>query len=119
MLKTNTKKYINNIKSAMEIRFQDLEIKDFDDLIKRFDSEFNHDYEKNKYPNIQNRISTWLANGGGFGFIYDSEYLDFACECHKVKEIPLNKQRVVVENFNNHLAYFIIKFSNPENLIQL
>tara|TARA_R110001606_G_scaffold143976_1_gene283313 strand:- start:1094 stop:1453 length:360 start_codon:yes stop_codon:yes gene_type:complete len=119
MLRTNTKEYISNIKTAMQARFIDVEINDFEHLLKTFDSDFNTNNNKKIYPNLQNRISIWLQGGGGFNFIYDYDYLNFACKCHNLEKIPLNKQRIIMDNFNNHLAFFVIKFSNPKILNSL
>jgi hypothetical protein len=114
LLKTNTIIYKENIKKAMEDRFEYIEVKSFNEILMRFDNEYNHAYEKKKNPVLRDRISEWLLSGGGFGFIYEYEYLNFTSECHKIESVPLDKEEAVVKYFNNHLATWLIRFADYE-----
>jgi hypothetical protein len=117
MLRTNTIKYRENIKIAIEKRLKRESIKTIDDLLLTFNDEQNYEANKKRYPNIQTRVAEWLSCGGGLGFIYSYDIDDFAAECHGISEIPENKRPIVRDNFHNHMAYFILKFANEKTIL--
>jgi len=118
LLKTNTNKYKNNFKTSLEATFKDStfnEIKDFNDFLKAFDSEFNHNYNKRRLPNLCDRLADYLMGSPlGFNFIYGYQKLEFAAELHEINEIPKDKEDIIINNFYNHCASMILRLANKE-----
>ncbi len=123
LLRTNTNQYKNNFKTMLNnelLSQDDGYCENINDLLLCFNNEYNFDNNKKRYPNLQNRLSEYLAGlPYGFGFAYKHQILEFASSLHEIEQIPENKQDIIINNFYSHCAYMIIKLGSDEIIKQL
>ena len=114
MLRTNSKKYIENMNKYLCLCLSDDEFQS-DDIVEskkyaldRFRKEYDSEYERRRYPNKQIRVAEWLS---GLPFRFDYGYgdiLEVAESLHECK-IPEDMENVITQDWWKHLAYFILK----------
>jgi len=123
LLRTNTNEYKNNFKTVLEsYLFDDAHgyCENINDLLLCFNSEYNFENNKQRYPNLQNRIANWLQGmPSGFSFGYRNEILNFASEVHKIDKIPENKEDIIINNFYNHCAAMLIRLGSKQIVNEL
>ena len=121
MLRTNSKKYLENMhnfvcsaidcpatKPADKIKF----------LFECYESEFKHEYNKRRHPNAQERFANWLAGLPSAISLpcYYSEILDLAKWLQEVDEYPKRTESQILNNFYNFMAYHILKIKSRYNV---
>ena len=123
LLRTNTNKYKDNFKKHLNtaLRFHGNNYcENINDLLLCFNSEYNFDNNKKRYPNLQDRLANYLQ-GIPYGFYFCNRYqiLDFACMVHELPKIPENKEKVIIDNFYNHCAFMMLKLGNKTTVNEL
>lgn len=86
-------------------------------FIKRFNAEFNTNYEKVMFPVLQTRISEYLK-----GLPYDIAYtfsgiIEIAKKLHQTNEFTKKEEDKIIENWFDHLALHILRLCRKYNLI--
>ena len=117
MLKTNKKEYRNNFKTELNSILKDADngenyCKNLNQLLIRFDEEYNYLNNKKRYPNLQKRLSEYL--GGlpyGFNFAYKYQILEFAEIVHECKLTEKQENRII-ENFYLHCSFMILRLTS-------
>lgn len=75
----------------------------------RFEAEHNHEFNRQRYGNIQDRVSSWLQ-GIPFGIdVYSSGILKTAKEWHDVETLTPKQQEMIVDRWFHFLAVFILR----------
>jgi len=117
MMNTNTKFYKANLDKYIDecIEIEDTPDATLNDKVKYFMSEFdrvaNYDNNIRRIPNTIDRIDDYMQ-GLPFGFDYSNDdKLRVVATLHEVDEVPTNKEDVIIENFNKHIAIRIVKLS--------
>ena len=126
MLRTNSKKYLQNIETYIlgsivlptdhgnEITTNGDKINFLFDC---YNSEYNYKYNVKRYPNEQERFANWLAGGPSvisLPWFYDG-IIKLAQELQEVENFPKATEKRIIENYFNFMAYHIIKVSNKLN----
>ena len=127
MLRTNSKKYLQNIETyilnqidgeeygtetntpAQKVKF----------LLNCYTSEFNHKFNVRQYPNEQERFANWLAGlptAISLPFYYD-KILILAKELQEADFFTLKQQNAICENYFNFMAFHIMKVVNKHSNI--
>ena len=123
LIRTNTNKYKSNFKKELNnhlLQYSDNYCENINDLLLCFNNEFNHEYNKKFYPNLVTRLEEFLRGlPYGFSFQYKYQILDFACIVHELKEVPKNKQQIIIDNFYKHCAQMILKVGNKTTINEL
>jgi len=123
LLRTNTNQYKNNFKKHLNdalLNSSDGYCENINDLLLCFNSEYNYQNNKKRYPNLQNRICNYLQGlPYGFGFGYKYQILEFAATLHKIEKIPENKENIIINNFYNHCAFMLMKLGSKEIVKEL
>ena len=129
MIKTNTKIYKERI-NAYILDCIDSEdenqVKTPEDkmayFFNRFEREYNHDFNKRMFPNLQNRIAQWLM-GLPFNFEFNPHsILELTEKLHDCK-LTKKEEGVILNKYWEHLAFHILKLnekfpqSKSQNLI--
>ena len=132
MLRTNSKKYLNNIQTYLinAIDSDGYENQPTTDkakvsfLVDCYNSEYNHAYNVKMYPNEQIRFANWLSGLPSVLNIpfYPSSILELAKELQEVKEIDIEntnytqkKKDKICDNYFNFMAYHILKLNQKLN----
>lgn len=116
MLKTNTKKYRENFRKVLNRDLKEYDCgenycSNIDQLLIRFDEEYNYKNNKIRYPNLQNRLKEYLQGlPYGFGYAYYHQILKFAEEVHQGK-LTEKEEDKIIENFYNHCSYMILRLA--------
>lgn len=118
LLKTNTNQYKDNFKKHITTMFY-YNGGEFANTIDKFlicfNQEHNFEYNKRKFPNLQDRLADYLQGCPyGFNISYNYEILDFACVVHELSSIPEDKQDVIIENFYNHCSCMILRLADKQ-----
>ena len=127
MLRTNSKKYLNNIQTylidsvntedALHNAITDAEKIAF--VMACYDSEFNHKYNQARHPNEQTRFANWLAGLPSVLNIpfYNDDIISLAKRLQEVDTYPNEKNTTknIVENYFNFMAYHILKLNSKLN----
>jgi len=123
LLKINTNQYKANFKKHLNehlLDYNDGYCENINDLLLCFNSECNHENDKNRYPFLTDRIAQYLRGlPYGFNFAYEHEILNFACLVHELEQMPEDKIDIIRNNFYNHCAYMITKLGNKEIINKL
>jgi hypothetical protein len=125
MLRTNSKKYLNNIQTylidsvntedALHNAITDAEKIAF--VMACYDSEFNHKFNQARHPNEQTRFSNWLAGLPSvldIPFKYDG-VLKLAKQLQEVETYDKKTEDRICENYFNFMAYHILKLNQKLN----
>ena len=125
MLRTNSKKYLNNIQTylidsvntedALHNAITDAEKIAF--VIACYNSEFNHKFNQARHPNEQTRFANWLAGLPSvldIPFKYDG-VLKLAKQLQEVETYDKKTEDRICENYFNFMAYHILKLNQKLN----
>jgi hypothetical protein len=125
MLRTNSKKYLNNIQTylidsvntedALHDANKDAEKIAF--VMACYNSEFNHKFNQARHPNEQTRFSNWLAGLPSvldIPFKYDG-VLKLAKQLQEVETYDKKTEDRICENYFNFMAYHILKLNQKLN----
>jgi len=114
LLKTNTKQYKSNFNKYFTLMMQNNEYcNTIDKLLLCFDSEYNYDNNKKRYPNLQDRLSEYLQGlPYGFDLCYNWQILDFAAQVHELPKVPENKEKIILKNIYSHCAMMILRLGD-------
>jgi len=113
MLRTNTLKYRANFKKYILQSIDSGEYEtNFSDTSKLlyvmdcFNSEYNHEYNKRRTPNYQNRFAEWLSGLPSCLNIpcYYWDIIELAKELHEVTELTEKQKETICQNFFSHVA---------------
>ena len=121
MLKTNSKKYLINIRTylvnAIDSTDYGIEtttpVQKLTFLFETFDSEFNHKYNIKRYPNTQDRLAQWLAglpSAISLPFYYN-DIIELAKELQEVDTYTQKMKDKICQNYFNFMAYHLLKFN--------
>jgi len=120
MLKTNSKKYLQNIQSYIleSIDGTDYEVKTetkeqkMQFLFDCFESEYNHAYNKRRYPNLQIRLANWLSGLSCINLpFYGDDIIKLAKTLLEVDTLPKKTKERILANYWNHMSYHILKLN--------
>lgn len=121
MLKTNSKKYLNNIQTFLldSVDTQGYGIISYDleasekiaFVMDCYNSEFNHDYNVKQYPNEQDRFANWLAGLPQCISIpfYYSGIIALSKRLLEADTLSEKMKDRICENYFQHMAFHILK----------
>jgi hypothetical protein len=122
MLRTNSKKYLNNIQNYIldSIDSEGYDIKTetptekLDFLFDCFEVEFNYKNNQLRYPNLQDRFANWLQ---GLPSAIDLPYqynkiLELSKNLLEVDNLGEELENKIIDNYWSFMAYHIIKLKN-------
>ena len=122
MLKTNSKKYLNNIQSyildSIDSEGYDIKTETPTEKLKFlfdcFEVEFNYKNNKLRYPNFQDRFANWLQ---GLPSAIDLPYqnykiLQLSKILLEVYTLTEKQEETIIKNYWSFMAYHIIKLKN-------
>lgn len=122
MLRTNSKKYLNNIKNYIldSIDGEGYDIKTetptekLDFLFDCFEVEFNYKNNKLRYPNLQDRFANWLQGLPSVINLPYQEYeiLQLSKIFFEVYTLTEKQKETIINNYWSFMAYHIIKLKN-------
>jgi hypothetical protein len=128
MLRTNSKKYLNNIQTYLidSVKTEDLLWKLHDAITDAekiafvmacYDSEFNHKFNRYKYPNEQTRFANWLAGLPSVLDIpfYNDDIINLAKELQEVETYAEKMEQRICDNYFNFMSYHILKLNSKLN----
>ena len=125
MLRTNSKKYLNNIQTYLinAIDSDGYENQPTTDkakvsfLVDCYNSEYNHAYNVKMYPNEQNRFANWLSGLPSVLNIpfYPSSILELSKELQEVETYDQKTKDKICDNYFNFMAYHILKLNQKLN----
>ena len=122
MLRTNSKKYLNNIQTYIldSIDGTEYDIKTetptekLEFLFDCFEVEFNYKNNKLRYPNLQDRFANWLQ---GLPSAIDLPYQEFKILqlskiLFEVYTLTEKQKETIINNYWSFMAFHIIKLKN-------
>tara|TARA_R100000541_G_scaffold58992_1_gene71331 strand:- start:2664 stop:3104 length:441 start_codon:yes stop_codon:yes gene_type:complete len=123
MLRTNTLKYRANFKNYIlrnidtEQINSDLYPNEYESTKKLmyvmdcFDSEYNHEYNRRRYPNHQDRFEQWLSGLPSCLNLpcYYYDMIGLAKALHEVEELTEKQRDKICNNFFKHVAYMFLQ----------
>ena len=122
MLRTNSKKYLNNIQNYIldSIDGTEYDIKTetptekLEFLFDCFEVEFNYKNNKLRYPNLQDRFANWLQ---GLPSAIDLPYQEFKILqlskiLFEVYTLTEKQEKTIINNYWSFMAFHIIKLKN-------
>tara|TARA_R100000278_G_scaffold54350_2_gene45329 strand:+ start:8837 stop:9208 length:372 start_codon:yes stop_codon:yes gene_type:complete len=122
MLRTNSKKYLDNIQTYLlnAIDGKDYGIKTdtpkekLDFLFDCFESEFNYKNNQLRYPNFQNRFANWLQGlPSAINIPYQyNKILELSKNLLEVDTLSEKLEDQIIKNYWSFMAYHIIKLKN-------
>ena len=122
MLKTNSKKYLNNIQSYIldSIDGEGYDIKTetptekLDFLFDCFEVEFNYKNNQLRYPNFQDRFANWLQGLPSVINLPYQEYeiLQLSKILFEVDTLSEKLKNQIINNYWSFMAFQIIKLKN-------
>ncbi len=122
MLKTNSKKYLNNIQSYIldSIDSEGYDIKTetptekLDFLFDCFEVEFNYKNNQLRYPNFQDRFANWLQGLPSVINLPYQEYeiLQLSKIFFEVYTLTKKQKETIINNYWSFMAFQIIKLKN-------
>ncbi len=120
-MKTNSKKYLQNIQSYILERIDgtDYEVKTetkeqkIQYLFDCFESEYNYAYNKHRYPNLQTRLANWLSGLPSCIDLPFSNYdiIKLSKTLLEVDTLPQKTEERILANYWNHMSYHILKLN--------
>jgi len=122
MLKTNSKKYLNNIQDYIldSIDSEGYDIKTetptekLQFLFDCFEVEFNYKNNQLRYPNFQNRFANWLQ-GLPSAISIPHQYnkiLELSRNLLEVDTLSEKLENQIIKNYWSFMAFHIIKLKN-------
>ncbi len=122
MLKTNSKKYLNNIQNYIldSIDSEGYDIKTetptekLQFLFDCFEVEFNYKNNQLRYPNLQDRFANWLQ-GLPSAISIPHQYnkiLELSKNLLEVYTLTEKQEETIINNYWSFMAYHIIKLKN-------
>ncbi len=122
MLKTNSKKYLNNIQNYIldSIDGTEYDIKTetptekLDFLFDCFEVEFNYKNNQLRYPNLQDRFANWLQ-GLPSAINIPHQYnkiLELSKNLLEVENLSEKQENEIIKNYWSFMAHHIIKIKN-------
>ena len=122
MLKTNSKKYLNNIQNYIidSIDGEGYDIKTetptekLEFLFDCFEVEFNYKNNQLRYPNLQNRFANWLQ-GLPSSISIPHQYnkiLELSKNLLEVDTLSEKLEDQIIKNYWSFMAFHIIKLKN-------
>ncbi len=122
MLKTNSKKYLNNIQNYIldSIDGTEYDIKTetptekLDFLFDCFEVEFNYKNNQLRYPNLQDRFANWLQ-GLPSAINIPHQYnkiLELSKNLLEVENLGEELENEIIKNYWSFMAFHIIKLKN-------
>lgn len=122
MLRTNSKKYLNNIQNYIldSIDSEGYDIKTetptekLDFLFDCFEVEFNYKNNQLRYPNLQDRFANWLQ-GLPSAISIPHQYnkiLELSKNLLEVDNLGEELENKIIDNYWSFMAYHIIKLKN-------
>ncbi len=122
MLRTNSKKYLNNIQNYIldSIDGEGYDIKTetptekLQFLFECFEVEFNYKNNQLRYPNFQNRFANWLQ-GLPSAINIPHQYnkiLELSKNLLEVDTLSEKLKNQIINNYWSFMAYHIIKLKN-------
>ena len=121
MLKTNSKKYLNNIQNYIldSIDSEGYDIKTetptekLQFLFDCFEVEFNYKNNQLRYPNFQDRFANWLQGGTAINLPYQNyKILQLSKNLLEVYTLTEKQEETIINNYWSFMAYHIIKLKN-------
>jgi hypothetical protein len=125
MLRTNSKKYLNNIQTylidsvntedALHNAITDAEKIAF--VMACYNSEFNHKFNQARHPNEQTRFANWLAGLPSVLDIpfYNDDIINLAKELQEVETYAEKMEQRICDNHFNFMSYHILKLNSKLN----
>lgn len=119
MLRTNSKKYLENIRTYLinAIDSEGTEKEKISFLMECYNSEYNNPYNCSRYPNNQTRLENWLCglpSAINIPFYY-GDIIDLAKELQEVETYSKKTEETICKNYFNFIAYHILKLNNKLN----
>lgn len=120
MLKTNSKKYLNNIQAYIldSIDSEGYDIKTETEklqfLFDCFEVEFNYKNNQLRYPNFQDRFANWLQ-GLPSAISIPHQYnkiLELSKNLLEVNTLTEKQEETIIKNYWSFMAFHIIKLKN-------
>tara|TARA_R110002051_G_scaffold19003_1_gene53822 strand:- start:202 stop:585 length:384 start_codon:yes stop_codon:yes gene_type:complete len=123
MLKTNSKKYLQNMENYLLGQIDgdgyDIEVntplEKINFVFECYENEYECEYERRRTPNYQERFAEWLSGLPSAIHLpcYYGQILELAKELQEVKEdYPDKVADRINANYFNFMAYHIIKLRN-------
>lgn len=121
MLKTNSKKYLNNIQNYIldSIDSEGYDIKTetptekLEFLFDCFEVEFNYKNNKLRYPNFQDRFANWLQGGTAIDLPHQNyKILELSKNLLEVENLGEELKNKIIDNYWSFMAFHIIKLKN-------
>ena len=123
MLRTNSKKYLNNIQNYIldSIDGTEYDIKTetekLEFLFDCFEVEFNYKNNKLRYPNLQDRFANWLQ-GLPSAISIPHQYnkiLELSKNLLEVDNLGEELENKIIDNYWSFMAFHIIKLKNKKD----
>ena len=123
MLRTNSKKYLNNIQNYIldSIDGTEYDIKTetekLEFLFDCFEVEFNYKNNKLRYPNLQDRFANWLQ-GLPSAINIPHQYnkiLELSKNLLEVDNLGEELENKIIDNYWSFMAFHIIKLKNKKD----
>ncbi len=122
MLKTNSKKYLNNIQNYILDSIDGIEYdiktetptEKLDFLFDCFEVEFNYKNNQLRYPNLQDRFANWLQ-GLPSAINIPHQYnkiLELSKKLLEVDTLSEKQENEIIKNYWSFMAFHIIKLKN-------
>tara|TARA_R100000388_G_scaffold94992_2_gene84889 strand:+ start:2098 stop:2469 length:372 start_codon:yes stop_codon:yes gene_type:complete len=122
MLRTNSKKYLNNIQTYLLNSIDGTEYgiktdtpkEKLDFLFDCFETEFNFENNQLRYPNFQNRFANWLQCLPS-AINIPHQYNKILELCKNLLEVDTLSEKLedqIIKNYWSFMAYHIIKLKN-------
>ena len=126
MLRTNSKKYLNNIQTYLidAVNTEDytylktvIPAEKIAFVMSCYNLEYNHAYNVKMYPNEQNRFANWLSGLPSVLNIpfYPSGILELSKELQEVETYDQKTKDKICDNYFNFMAYHILKLNQKLN----
>ena len=122
MLRTNSKKYLNNIQNYIldSIDGEGYDIKTetptekLEFLFDCFEVEFNYKNNKLRYPNLQDRFANWLQGLPSAIDLPHQNYkiLELSKNLLEVENLGEELENKIINNYWSFMAFHIIKLKN-------
>ena len=121
MMRTNSKRYTDNMRRYLSGCMEEGFPEGLARVFQCFASEFDHDYNRKRWPNNQERLAHYLQ---GLPSCLDIDYanhsiLEVAARLHEVKGFDAKMEDKILENWFSHVALFLIRFQDKaERMVQ-
>ena len=118
LMNTNTNHYKERIRNYIINNINEIEENNTDKkkliyLLHTFDVEFNFANNKQRYPNLQNRLADWL-NGSPYAISTPTYYYDMiedTKQIHNTEVLTEKETEIICNNFYNHISLHILRYA--------